>query len=259
MMYEDENGGGTSEWERTYRKLRGDEVLWSSSPEIEDLLPPLRASRAKRVLDAGCGDGKNLAALLREPGLFCVGCDSSRTALEICEREVQKRNASQIEGGQLAEGRARELCLVHTQLADMPFLDGYFDAAVCIDVVNHNRDPYPLLAEVRRVVRPGGLVYLSLFNVDDDILQDPRSVLGMAPITGGIQGREFTYHFINGSGSVEEYYFRFLKVDEVPEFLRPTGLTILDVAVKHWWNPPHPYFRPYEHTHCNIMVMAKNG
>lgn len=42
---------------------------------------------------------------------------------------------------------------------DLPFADASFDAAVCQAVLEHVIDPYRVADEVRRVLRPGGLVY----------------------------------------------------------------------------------------------------
>ncbi len=252
------NKGKPTEWEKTYRKLKEGECLWSRFPEIEDFIPLAKRDDVKRVLDAGCGDGKNLTALLHETQFFCVGCDSSRSALEVCEKEIKKGTLAAHGQGKVPKQRFEEVCLVETPLQDMPFLDGFFDAAICIDVINHNKDPYAIIGELCRVVKRNGLIYFSLFNVQDEILTNPEYAKPMKPICDGIPGREFMYHFINGEGEPIEYYFRFLHFEEVEEFLKPTRLQIINKRVKRWWNPPHPHFRPYEHTHCNIMVTARN-
>jgi ubiquinone/menaquinone biosynthesis C-methylase UbiE len=46
----------------------------------------------------------------------------------------------------------------------LPFPDGHFDAAVCVRVLHHFADPKPLIAELGRVVRPGGLLVLEYAN-----------------------------------------------------------------------------------------------
>jgi ubiquinone/menaquinone biosynthesis C-methylase UbiE len=46
----------------------------------------------------------------------------------------------------------------------LPFPDASFDAAVCVRVLHHFGDPKPLIAELGRVVRPGGLLVLEYAN-----------------------------------------------------------------------------------------------
>lgn len=46
----------------------------------------------------------------------------------------------------------------------LPFPDGRFDAAVCIRVLHHFADPAPVLAEIGRIVRPGGVLVLEYAN-----------------------------------------------------------------------------------------------
>ncbi len=198
----------TSEWDATYKKLANDEVLWSTIPEIEDFIVLARKDNAIRVLDAACGDGKNLAEMIRIPEFFCVGCDNSPTALKLCQREVIMRNKRFIEYGLLNIKRLHNFCLVECQLEDMPFPDDHFDAAICIDVINHNREPYKIFDELKRVVKMNGLLYFSLFNINDEIIRSYKHE--MVEVSGGVDGREFIYSHKNSNGDHIDYYFRFL-------------------------------------------------
>lgn len=245
-------------WDATYKKLKGKEFLWSDIPEIEDFVAMALEEKAVRILDAGCGDGKNLSELIRFSQFYCVGCDNSPSALKVCEREVSNRNKKLIKNGKIDEKRLHEFCLIECPLHRMPFLDNHFDATICIDVINHNTEPYKIFEELKRVVKSNGLIYFSLFNIEDEIISSNQHKDEMMQIQGGIKDREYIYSFKNSNGEVIDYYFRFLHVDEVEDFLEPTGLKIIDKRVKLWKNPPHPHFRSYEHSHCNIMVTTRN-
>ena len=44
----------------------------------------------------------------------------------------------------------------------MPFADSSFDVALCDNVVDHAEDPRQIVAEIARVLRPGGLLYFTV-------------------------------------------------------------------------------------------------
>ncbi len=48
----------------------------------------------------------------------------------------------------------------HDDIHDLKFADGYFDAAVCISILEHVDNPWRAVSELVRVLRPGGLLWL---------------------------------------------------------------------------------------------------
>jgi SAM-dependent methyltransferase len=98
-----------------------------------------------RVLDAGCGTGGFLAVLgSRRPDLTRVG----------------------VEWDALAAPRARDksgAAIVRGSVNTLPFADASFDAAVSADVLCHAAvDPPVALAELSRVLRPGGRLVVNM-------------------------------------------------------------------------------------------------
>ncbi len=98
-----------------------------------------------RVLDAGCGTGGLLAALrTRRPHLDLVGLECSAFA---AARAATKSAAAIVRGTVNA----------------LPFADASFDAAIAADVVCHAAvDPHRVMSELRRVLRPGGLLIINM-------------------------------------------------------------------------------------------------
>ncbi len=97
------------------------------------------------VLDAGCGTGGFLAKLAAaRPALVLHGLEF--------DAEAAARAAAK-SGAAVAQGSANA----------MPYANGCFDAVVSADVLCHAAvDPVRALAELARVLRPGGRVVLSL-------------------------------------------------------------------------------------------------
>jgi ubiquinone/menaquinone biosynthesis C-methylase UbiE len=108
------------------------------------LLPELRPGM--RVLDVGCGPGSITRGLAERvaPGQV-VGLDLSRETLSAARQEAAARGLGNL---QYQEGSVYQL----------PFPDASFDVAYAHQVFQHLGQPEAALAEMLRVLRPGGLV-----------------------------------------------------------------------------------------------------
>ncbi|ADH66762.1 class I SAM-dependent methyltransferase [Nocardiopsis dassonvillei] len=112
----------------------------------------------RRILDAGCGAGP-LSAALRDRGADVTGIDASAGMLALARRRL---------------GDDADLRVV--DLSDpLPFDDGAFDDVVASLVLHYLEDWGPTLAEMRRVLRPGGRLIASVQHpFVDYAIQDPR-------------------------------------------------------------------------------------
>lgn len=109
----------------------------------------LTGEGARSVLEVGCGAGRD-GLLLVEAGLEYVGCDLSPAGAEVC----------------------RDLGL-DARVADatnLPFDDQTFDAAWSMSTLMHlpGTGLTDALAELRRVVRLGGLIGIGVWGSDED-------------------------------------------------------------------------------------------
>jgi 2-polyprenyl-3-methyl-5-hydroxy-6-metoxy-1,4-benzoquinol methylase len=52
-------------------------------------------------------------------------------------------------------------CFCSAEASHLPFAPGSFDAVVMLEVIEHVGEEFPVLDEIRRVLRPGGLLFLS--------------------------------------------------------------------------------------------------
>ncbi|HEX2232586.1 MAG TPA: methyltransferase domain-containing protein [Thermoleophilaceae bacterium] len=107
----------------------------------------LRAQPGERILDVGCGPGFYVAELLDEVGErgSVVGLDSSAPMLELARRRCAGR-----ENVDFHEADA----------VGLPGGDADFDAALSVQVMEYVPDLESALAELSRVLRPGGRVLI---------------------------------------------------------------------------------------------------
>ena len=112
---------------------------------VDDLAVELieRHGRGRDVLEVGCGTGRILG---RAAGL-------ARTAIGV-----------DLSGGMLAHARARGLTVVQGSATALPVADASVDLACSFKVLAHVPDVRGALAEMARVVRPGGHVLAEFYN-----------------------------------------------------------------------------------------------
>lgn len=143
-----------SHWWFAGRRLILESFIGRAVSELN--LPP--GARA-RVLDVGCGTGANLEMLARFGD--AEGVDISDDALAFC--------------------RERGLARVrHGAAESLPYPDAQFDLVTALDVVEHLDDDRAGLAEMRRVLKPGGRAllfvpaFMWLWGVQDDVSHHRR-------------------------------------------------------------------------------------
>lgn len=122
--------------ERDYWWFRGKRAAVGALLSRAGLGPP---APGDVVLDVGCGTGLSLATLAA-PGR-AVGLDDHAEALAFAREAGARR-------------------LVRGSATALPFLDGAVDRALLLDVVEHVPDDAAVLAEVRRVLAPGGVAVI---------------------------------------------------------------------------------------------------
>jgi SAM-dependent methyltransferase len=99
----------------------------------------------RQILDAGCGSGPLFAAL-RDRGAIVTGFDSSTKMVELARQR-------------LGADAALHVADVGSPL---PFPDDAFDDVIAALVLHYLKDWGPTLAELRRVLRPGGRLIMSV-------------------------------------------------------------------------------------------------
>jgi SAM-dependent methyltransferase len=127
-----------------------------ADPEYTEQIIPLAAAElagARRVLDVGCGDGQ-ISRMAAAQGSEVLAIDPTWNCITV---------AAQRAG---AAGFAR------AEAAGLPFADEVFDAVVACLVFEHIRSVDEAIAEVGRVLRPGGRF---CFFLNHPLLQTPNS------------------------------------------------------------------------------------
>jgi SAM-dependent methyltransferase len=183
------------------------------------------------VLDMGCGSGRHAFALYRR-GADVVALDRSAPDLVEVEHMFE---AMRLEGEVPAGARARA---VRGDAYALPFDDDSFDAVIAAEVLEHLPDDERAMAELVRVLRPGGQIAVTV----------PR--WGPEKVCWALSD---AYHEVEGG------HVRIYRGDELTGRLVRAGLEPLGTSHTHglhapyWWlkcavgvdDADHPLVRAY--------------
>ena len=123
--------------------------------------------RGQHWLDAGCGSG-TLARYLFEAGANVLGVDAAEEmitlARELASQNVAKQDVLKHDAATHIEPTP-QLRFEHiATIAQLPVADQSLDGILCSSVLEYVPDPAACLTEFARVVRPGGLLVVSVAN-----------------------------------------------------------------------------------------------
>ena len=146
------------------------QAYWDTHAEAHVFSHPLELDwlaelpKHARILDYGCGYGRATAALAAA-GWRAVGVDFAAGMIARGRRENSGLDLRHIEGLPLAEP------------------DGAFDAAILFAVltcISADADQRAVIAELTRLIRPGGLLYVSDYLLQSDVRYAERYRVGAA-------------------------------------------------------------------------------
>jgi len=182
------------------------------------------------ILDVGCGDGSALAVAAQyisgqNPAHRFAGLDWSADALR--------------------QARARGLTVVRGSISPrLPVADGAADVVIMSELIEHLVDPDGAVAEVRRVLRPGGSLLLSTPNLAAWYNRGLLAV-GIQPVFSevsltGVFGRP---------GRVVAGHLRLFTRRALTEFLTASGFRCVTVAGARYHDVPRP-LGPLDRAFC---------
>lgn len=112
------------------------------------------------VLDLGCGEGRHAISTYVEGesaasiGVHSIGVDLSLKDLQTAQQRFNDFSTIHDQNKQFSLAAASAL--------DLPFADNTFDKIVCSEVLEHIPDYKAALAEIHRVLKPHGLLAISV-------------------------------------------------------------------------------------------------
>jgi ubiquinone/menaquinone biosynthesis C-methylase UbiE len=184
----------------------------------------LDLSCGQKILDAGCGRGFYLKSLLQlQPTAQIYGVDLNVRYLQ---------SALKIIGGE-------KVTLVEADLTKLPFKDKFFDRIIASEILEHIKDDQKAIREIYRVLKPGGLILISVPCSNYPFLWDP---------VNWFLERVFDWHIpanIWWLAGLWADHVRLYRYDELAEKLSKAGFKIEQSWNSTRWCWPFSHFLFY--------------
>jgi SAM-dependent methyltransferase len=173
---------GLGEYERTARELE---------PVAEHVVALAGIRRGERVLDLACGTG-NAAIEAARAGARVAGLDAAPRLIEVAEAR--------------AAAASLEIDFRVGDAQELPFEDGAFDCVLSVFGVIFVADPPRAVAEIVRVLAPGGRALISAWRPEGPINAMMRVLVRAVADAGGPSRPQFAWHdpeFVGGLAAAQ--------------------------------------------------------
>lgn len=144
---------GLDSWDVIYKNKGKDYQYYDvvkPHSDIGKIAALFKKRKVKKVLDLGCGGGRNLLYLAKK-GFELYGLDSSEEGVKMTKDSLDKENLK----AELIVGDA---------FKKLPYETGFFDAVMSIQVLEHAKlkDIKNAIEEIKRILKPSGLIFITL-------------------------------------------------------------------------------------------------
>ncbi|SIO06100.1 class I SAM-dependent methyltransferase [Algoriphagus halophilus] len=124
-----------------------------------------RFSKEMKILDAGCGEGRNTVYFIRE-GYQIFGIDPNEIAIQYCRYQAKSLDPK-YDVHRFLEGK----------LEDIPFHSSSFDAVICSAVLHFASGVdnfWEMIDEIYRILKPGGIFWFRMCTGFGGILSEQK-------------------------------------------------------------------------------------
>jgi ubiquinone/menaquinone biosynthesis C-methylase UbiE len=202
--------------ERFVPELEGDDAL----EHLHRYLMARDLASGKVVLDIACGEGYG-SAMLAAVASHVIGVDISEQAIEHARRKYTHKNL------EFREGRADAI----------PLAQNSVDLVVSFETIEHHDKHTQMIAEIHRVLRPGGLLLISSpdkreysdvpgysnpFHIKELYLEELKTLLALQFQNVAILGQRVCFGSVIASDQEEQTFSSFVEQDDC--FMREGGI-----------------------------------
>ena len=192
---------------------------------VKEVIKNLNLDNCERILDCGCGEGFYVMTINSlYPKVKIVAFDKDKSMLDEAKKWIGiKRNVNFLKG----------------DIFDMTFKNNYFDKVILSEVLEHVTNDVEVLLKIKRILKPGGILIITVPNHNYPFLWDPlnwiREHLGLGhfnpknTILGGVWSYDHKrlYFYDRIEKMVKDVGFKILKTKALTHYCFPFNYHIL--------------------------------
>jgi SAM-dependent methyltransferase len=133
---------------------------WTTKDEYLGFIKLLELNSGTHVLDIACGSGNPTLFMVRQTNSKAIGIDINPLGIKAATKSAKDQGLESLASFKVVDANN-----------GLPFPDGTFDAAICIDSIIHIPNRENLLKECARVLKPSG----RLLYTDPTVISGPVS------------------------------------------------------------------------------------
>jgi len=171
------------QWDKVYKNFKENRLsVWSEDASLflKNKIEFLKGKNIKRILDAGCGDGRNLL-VFAQAGFEVVGIDISSSALKKCKKICNKFSNVTLRKGSLEK---------------MSTNYKKFDAIICDYTLVHIKNVEVVIKNFHTALKNKGYTLLEFTSVKDPLYGKGKKIDTNEFIQEGVYVRFFTVPLI---------------------------------------------------------------
>ncbi len=190
----------------------------------EFILKAVEKQKPKKILDAGCGRGFYLKALsLYQFPKEIHGIDINDNYLKIARKISDDKR----------------IIIKRSSIYSLPYQKHYFDFVIASEILEHLTDDLKALAEIKRVLKPNGLLAITIPNYNFPFLWDPINWILMNFFNTHINKKIW---WLAGIWADHE---RLYDIDKLKKLMSKTGFKIKKIEKTIHWCWPFSHFLLY--------------
>ncbi|NCC51279.1 MAG: class I SAM-dependent methyltransferase [Spartobacteria bacterium] len=177
------------------------------SPAVLSAIDRFQTRGLSRILDLGCGTGRH-TTLLVDRGFEVYGCDCSSTALRIVADLIAGLDVRQCD------------------MSSLPYEPDFFDGVICNQVIQHGclADVQKACAEITRVIRPGGHLFLSVVSTAHRKAATGREIEPNTRVDTDSLDGHIPHHFF--SENELRTFFTYFEIDQLDHVISLSDLDL---------------------------------